>query len=91
MVRGTSWLNLFGLILIGVFACFVLQLPASGQSSVAVSGGVSSHAEGQMEGVVVSAKRVGGKVTVGPVPPPSPLSAVLTANGAQEATSAATR
>jgi streptogramin lyase len=63
-VKGKSRLNLIGLILFGGFICFLMQLPASGQASTALSGVVSSQAEGQMEGVVVSAKRVGGKVTV---------------------------
>jgi virginiamycin B lyase len=52
------------LVMAGVVACLLLQVPATGQSSVSLTGIVSSEAEGQIEGVVVSAKKVGGKVTV---------------------------
>jgi virginiamycin B lyase len=49
---------------VGIVACLLLQIPASSQSSISLTGIVSSAAEGPMEGVVVSAKRVGGRVTV---------------------------
>lgn len=52
------------LILIWVFACLLSQYSALAQSSVSLTGVVGSEAEGKMEGVVVSAKRVGGKITV---------------------------
>jgi virginiamycin B lyase len=52
------------LIGVGIAVCLLLRLPASSQSSVSLSGIVSSDAEGPMEGVVVSAKRIGGTVTV---------------------------
>src|SRR6478672_7269150 len=52
------------LAMAGVVACLLLQLPSASQSSVSLTGTVSSDAEGPMEGVVVSAKKVGGKVTV---------------------------
>jgi streptogramin lyase len=52
------------LVAVGVVACLWLQIPAFSQSSVSLTGVVSSDAEGPMEGVVVSAKRVEGKITV---------------------------
>lgn len=51
-------------IAVGIAACLLLQIPASSQSSASLTGVVSSDAEGPMEGVVVSAKRVGGTITV---------------------------
>lgn len=47
-----------------VVSCFLLQLPVNSEPVVAMTGVVSSEAEARMEGVVVSAKAVGGKVTV---------------------------
>jgi streptogramin lyase len=44
--------------------CFATTHTASAQAPVALSGQVSSAKEGAMEGVVVSAKRAGGTVTV---------------------------
>ena len=52
-------------ILAAIFASAVwLQLPAWSATSAALTGVVTSEAEPHMEGVVVSAKAVGGKVTV---------------------------
>src|SRR5712672_298431 len=48
----------------GVFAGLLLALSASSQSSMALTGIVTSDAEGAMEGVLVKAKRVGGTVTI---------------------------
>jgi virginiamycin B lyase len=51
-------------ILLGVVACLVMQLPAAGQSSVSLTGIVSSEAEGPMEGVLVKAKQATGNITI---------------------------
>ena len=49
---------------LGLFAsCLLLSAPAFAQSA-ALSGRVTSEKEGAMEGVVVSAKKVGSTVTV---------------------------
>jgi virginiamycin B lyase len=45
-------------------ACLCGILPAQAADSAALSGVVTSDAEGKMEGVLVSAKRPGGKITV---------------------------
>jgi virginiamycin B lyase len=52
------------LILFGVIACLLLQLPAFSQSSVSLTGIVSSDAEGPMEGVLVKAKQASGNITI---------------------------
>jgi streptogramin lyase len=52
------------LVFVGVFACLLLHIPAISQSSVSLTGTVSSEAEGPMEGVLVKAKRVGGNITI---------------------------
>jgi hypothetical protein len=45
-------------------ALFVLPLAAQAQAPAALTGQVSSVKEGAMEGVVVSAKKAGGTITV---------------------------
>ena len=52
------------LILFGIIACLLLQLPAFSQSSVSLTGIVSSDAEGPMEGVLVKAKQATGNITI---------------------------
>lgn len=52
------------LILLSVFACLFLRLPAHGQSSVSLTGTVRSEAEGAMEGVLVKAKQASGNITI---------------------------
>src|SRR5215470_4093539 len=47
--------------------CFVAAHAANAQAPVALAGQVSSAKEGTMEGVVVSAKRAGGTITVSAV------------------------
>src|SRR5215468_7432248 len=44
--------------------CFATAHTASAQAPVALAGQVSSAKEGAMEGVVVSAKKAGGTITV---------------------------
>jgi streptogramin lyase len=51
-------------ILFGIIACLSLQLPAFSQSSVSLTGIVSSDAEGPMEGVLVKAKQATGNITI---------------------------
>jgi virginiamycin B lyase len=48
----------------GVVACLILQLAAFSQSSVSLTGIVSSDAEGPMEGVLVKAKQATGNITI---------------------------
>ena len=52
------------LVLFGVVACLLLQVPAFSQSSVSLTGIVSSDAEGPMEGVLVKAKQAAGNITI---------------------------
>ena len=52
------------LVFVGVFACLLLQIPAFSQSSVSLTGIVSSDAEGPMEGVLVKAKQASGNITI---------------------------
>src|SRR5215470_987396 len=44
--------------------CFALPYSAAGETAAALAGQVSSAKEGAMEGVVVSAKKAGGTITV---------------------------
>jgi streptogramin lyase len=52
------------LVLVGVISCLLLQIPAISQSSVSLTGIVSSDAEGPMEGVLVKAKQASGNITI---------------------------
>jgi virginiamycin B lyase len=52
------------LALIGIAACLLLRVPAFSQSSVSLTGIVSSEAEGPMEGVLVKAKQAAGNITI---------------------------
>jgi virginiamycin B lyase len=49
---------------VAVLACLILQLAAFSQSSVSLTGIVSSDAEGPMEGVLVKAKQAAGNITI---------------------------
>jgi virginiamycin B lyase len=51
-------------LVLGVVACLLLQTPANSQSSVSLTGIVSSDAEGPMEGVLVKAKQANGNITI---------------------------
>jgi virginiamycin B lyase len=54
-------------VIIGLIVAFSLQPSSAGQGpagTAVLSGVASSHAEGAMEGVLVTAKRVGGKIAV---------------------------
>ena len=47
----------------GIFAILLLAISAFSQSSISLSGMVSSDGEGAMEGVLVKAKQVGSTIT----------------------------
>ena len=51
-------------VAVGIMVCLLLRLPARSQSSVSLTGIVSSDAEGPMEGVLVKAKQAAGNITI---------------------------
>jgi len=55
--------NTLAAVLLGLFSGAMLPVKATTDNAV-LTGVVTSEAEGAMEGVLVSAKRVGGKITV---------------------------
>lgn len=52
------------LAILGFAASVLVQVPAFAQSSVSLTGIVSSEAEGPMEGVLVKAKQAAGNITI---------------------------